>query len=123
MLLNKHRLSAERGLPSPLCALPMHFYTLPIALSTVCNVRLCAHFDTRFVRSVFCDAHVAAENLLYYFFRCGEKTLRGFVYSLKPGHEGPAWFAPYFFAQSFFRVKATPTTLGPALAATAAPIW
>ena len=40
------------------------------------------HFDTRFVRSVFCDAHVAAENLLYLFFRCGEKTLRGFVYSL-----------------------------------------
>ena len=35
MLLNKHRLNAERGLPSPLCALPMHSYTLPIALSTV----------------------------------------------------------------------------------------
>ena len=34
MLLNKHRLNAERGLPSPLCTLPMHFYTLPIALST-----------------------------------------------------------------------------------------
>ena len=42
-----------------------------------------AHFDTRSVRSVFCDAHVAAENLLYFFFRCGEKTLRGFVYSLR----------------------------------------
>ena len=35
MLLNKHRLNAERGLPSPLCTLPMHFYTLPIAFSTV----------------------------------------------------------------------------------------
>ena len=35
MLLNKHRLNAERGLPSPLCALPMHFDTLPISLPTV----------------------------------------------------------------------------------------
>ena len=34
-LLNKHGQNAERGLPSPLCALPMHSYTLPIALSTV----------------------------------------------------------------------------------------
>ena len=39
-----------------------------------------AHLDTRSVRSVFCDAHVVAENLLNFFFRCGEKTLRGFVY-------------------------------------------
>ena len=35
MLLNKHGLNAERGLPSPLCALPMQLYALPIALSTV----------------------------------------------------------------------------------------
>ena len=41
------------------------------------------HFDTRFVRSVFCDAHVAAENLYYSFFRCGEKTLRGFAFNCK----------------------------------------
>ena len=36
ILLNKHGLNAERGIPSPLCALPMQRYTLPIALSTVC---------------------------------------------------------------------------------------
>ena len=53
----------------------------------------------------------------------GAKGRRPFRAMQKPGHEGPAWFAPYFFAQSFFRVKATPTTLGPALAATAAPTW
>ena len=54
----------------------------------------------------------------------GAKGRRPFRAMQKPGHEGPAWFALYdFFAQSFFRVKATPTTLGPALAATAAPIW
>ena len=41
------------------------------------------HFDTRFVRSVFCDALVAAENLYYSFFRCGEKTLRGFAFNCK----------------------------------------
>ena len=41
----------------------------------------------------------------------------------KPGHEGPVLFALCSFDQSFFRVKATPTTLGTALAATAAPIW
>ena len=35
MLLDKSRLNAERGLPPPLCALPLQFYTLPIALSTV----------------------------------------------------------------------------------------
>ena len=53
---------------------------------TALDASMCAegaHFDTRSVRSVFCDAHVAAENLLYFFFRCGEKTLRGFVYSLR----------------------------------------
>ncbi len=42
-----------------------------------------AHFDTRFVRSVFCDAHVAAENLFDLFFRCGEKTLRGYFFNQK----------------------------------------
>ena len=35
MLLNKHRLNAERGLPSPLCTLPMQFDTLPMAVDTV----------------------------------------------------------------------------------------
>ncbi len=32
--MNKLGLNAERGLPSPLCTLPMQFYTLPTALST-----------------------------------------------------------------------------------------
>ena len=41
-----------------------------------------AHFDTRSVRSVLSDAYVAAENILYFFFRCGEKALRGFVCNL-----------------------------------------
>ncbi len=40
MLLDKSRLNAERGLPPPLCTLPLQFYTLPIALSTVCNCRI-----------------------------------------------------------------------------------
>ena len=31
------------------------------------------HFDTRFVRSVFCDALVAAENLYYSFFAAAKK--------------------------------------------------
>ena len=52
---------------------------------TALDASMCAegaHFDTRSARSVFCDAQVAAENLLKLFFACGQKTLRGFVYSL-----------------------------------------
>ena len=39
-------------------------------------------FDAHSAQSVFCHAHVAAENKLYCFRVCGRETLRGFFYML-----------------------------------------
>ena len=40
-------------------------------------------FDARSAQSVFCHAHVAAENQSYLFRACGRETLRGFFDKLK----------------------------------------
>ena len=41
-------------------------------------------FDAHSAQSVFCHAHVAAENVSYLFRVCGRETLRGFFDILKP---------------------------------------
>ena len=57
-------------------------------------------FDAHSAQSVFCHAHVAAENKLYCFRVCGRETLRGFFDKLCGGlfhsDSPPRLISPYF---------------------------
>ena len=62
---------------SPFYSLTKSFRLCQRGEYTSLDASMCAcgpHFDTRFVRSVFCDAHVAAENLLKFIFSLRRKN-------------------------------------------------
>ena len=50
-----------------------------------------AHFDARSVISVFCDAHVAAENRYQFIRACGRELCEA-LYTVKKAAQGAAFF-------------------------------
>ena len=59
-------------------------------------------FDAHSTQSVFCHAHVAAENELHSFRVCGRETLRGFLTNETPPGEIPGGVFCFF---GFFTVR------------------
>ena len=97
ILLNKHRLYAERGLPSPLCALPMQLYALPIALSTVCNARLRRTFRHSFREMCFLRRTCRRRKLTIFLFSLRRKnSARLCLQSALPGHCRGVFFFSLF---------------------------
>ena len=57
---------------------PCHFFEKASLRSAPQLSADSGQFDAHSAQSVFCHAHVAAENKLYCFRVCGRETLRGF---------------------------------------------